>query len=550
MIGTIYDFWKEQKYEIANWRGWECKNADCPNFQPKSSSKKTSGEEKHICKNCSVCPSDYNEFREKGCNTLQTYDTIMGNLDKNLHIPMTELNSIIIYDALEKTRREGSRGKEYSEKTMDGIKSRIRTILGHAENCGVAYNVLKWDERRKNMLKGMDFSTTGGSTTEIRRQIEATLRLFVEKNGKPRSLKIKEIEKLVSYIEGKILEDGRYLALLLALYMGLRPAECRGLFWRNVKAFIDHPDRLYLQLYRTRSPDGTEVDRMKTVNGFRKIPVHIELLPLLLKRMEFVGEQWGGDIADLPVCCIKNRFNTPCRDIDFATVADTVLNDAIHMREDELNLYDAAGMLEELSELEETKKTGENHEKNSDCHLTLYVLRRNFWTTMISSTRLSDYEKRYLIKENRRDMRPRFNDEELLWIIQQKMDCAVFHHDSHLKGINHLLDGKGVIQVENRGAATACILEDFLRQNAGKKLRLKMRIRTREGGDSVSIMVNDPWRGKVTVGGTILDYAPQHDHPEGINCEGEILKAHSRYSKLETTRLDEKEENTGDEHTS
>lgn len=538
MSDTIYEYWKAQKYEIANWRGWECTNTACPNHQLASAPTVSGGGGKPCCRHCRSCPAANAEYREKGCNTLRVYDTNMDNMDKYLPYPMTSLSSILIYDALERTRREGSQGREYSESTIEGYKSLLRTILSHAENCGVAYNVLKLEKRREKMLEGLKLSSVGGSPREIRRQIKAKLKLFVEKNGKPRSLSIKEIEKLVSYMGKRILQDGRYLALLLTLYMGLRPAECRGLFWRNVKAFIDHPDRRYLQLYRTRSPDGTEADRMKTVNGFRKIPVHIELLPMLLKRMKFVENNWSGDIADLPICCIENRFDTPCKDVDFAMVADTVLNKTIHMREDDLNLYDAAGMLEVLSEQDETEDAKENHE-DSDCHLTLYVLRRNFWTTMISSTRLTDYEKRYLmgheIEENRRDMRPRFNDEEILWDIQQKMDCAVFHFDSHMQGTKYLLDGKSPIQIERCGAATVCLLKDLLRQNAGKKIKLKMRIRTKEGGDSVDITVNKPWSGKVSVSGTVLDLVPRYGRPEGINCEGEILKAHRRYSKCKTS---------------
>ena len=76
--------------------------------------------------------------------------------------------------------------------------------------------------------------------------------------------------------------------------------------------------------------------------------------------------------------------------------------------------------------------------------LCIYVLRKNFWTWAEAETRLTDHEKRYVMSheisdENGRDVRPRLNDENLLWEICQKMDRCV------IVGIV----GYGVKEIEN-----------------------------------------------------------------------------------------------------
>jgi len=72
---------------------------------------------------------------------------------------------------------------------------------------------------------------------------------------------------------------------------------------------------------------------------------------------------------------------------------------------------------------------------DSEDNLTLYCLRHTFYTWLASSTDLSELERAYLMghemKENDRDIRSRFNDDDLLAHIGDDMDrfvCLPAYH--------------------------------------------------------------------------------------------------------------------------
>ena len=68
----------------------------------------------------------------------------------------------------------------------------------------------------------------------------------------PRALTIGQQGRLALYAAEHVLEDGRFCGILISLYTGMRPAECRGLRWNDFRSFPDHPDRHYLKIDEPR----------------------------------------------------------------------------------------------------------------------------------------------------------------------------------------------------------------------------------------------------------------------------------------------------------
>ena len=157
------------------------------------------------------------------------------------------------------------------------------------------------------------------------------------------------------------------------LYAGLRPAECRALCWRDITPFLDDSSRHLINVHRTRDGKAMLQNRAKTRNAYRRIPVHIELEELLQMRSSYVQDRYNGDIGALPVCCMENQFGIPCKDYQVANKAEELFT--------RLNASDLLcgcqidAVLEQLDD-------GMLHEEGQ--HLTLYALRRNFWTWMAS----------------------------------------------------------------------------------------------------------------------------------------------------------------------
>ena len=185
---------------------------------------------------------------------------------------------------------------------------------------------------------------------------------------------------------------------------------------------------------------------MKTANAYRKIPVHIELESLLKRRLEFVKAACSGtdDYLEWPVCCFGNDLKTPCRDYQLAALADEVLEKLCLTAED-LAAYMADMLWDSTFD----------EEKDSTTHLSLYVLRRNFWTWMQSLTQLTEMEKKCVMGHrmimNEKNLRPEYNNQEVLWKICKKMDKCTVSLRMHNPLITHKVTKGDAGSYENCG---------------------------------------------------------------------------------------------------
>lgn len=161
--------------------------------------------------------------------------------------------------------------------------------------------------------------------------------------------------------------------------------------------------------------------------------------------------------------------------------------------------------------------------------LCLYVLRKNFWTWAEAETQMTDHEKRYVMgheisDENGRDVRPRLNDENLLWEICQKMDRCVFCLDLHRSLLERELHVKESISFSNCGTVTFNISPEVLK--AGGEIVIHCKAEE----------VNDPIIYETPKAVTPLkkmtaEVSPFPVFPHnrtGINCQYENVLAHEK----------------------
>ena len=515
----LSEYWIAHSSEIANLRGWECK---CPYYCP------------GCLKACKI-----EQARSQFCPTLRTYTRYIRLVNKFIDdTPLCEITLGNIRRALKKVQEK----KEWADETMRTVQSCLSILFKFASAHGDAYNILRYTSYREETANNPLDLLALISSKRPKDAIQARLQDLKEQHiHLTRSLTIWQIEKLVQILRAGISEDGRYCAMAIMLYTGARPAEVRALRWMDLTAFLDHPDRLLMQLHRTLDRRGNPKDSMKTANAYRSIPIHFELLQLLNDRYQVVLKQMGkaaaplterpmdAEVAKLPICCFANHFHRYCRDHEVALLAEHVFSQQLRLPRRDMYVY----MLEDL--IESGSKEGENSGiSEQDQQLTLYVLRRNFWTWMESSTRLTDYEKRFVMGHEMeldgRNLRPEYNDMNRLWDICKKMDRCVLSKDLHHQKICVTPEMNETIYMEDRGVLHINITKEMLMRGG----TLSINVTTSEVRDSVRLKSLSPVRqlGGLLVKAETVSVPSLPNSGAGINCEYENWLAHQSPKRI------------------
>lgn len=532
---TLLQYWNKFKYAIAEDRNWLCRAGfsfsdelwgsisaeSCKVSCIRSCSKKTdriSDCRSSRCKNSCWRTCTNHALREKASPTLHAYGEFIDRMEDALgNISISKLTFYQVHDALSAVQK----AYNYAEATIRTVQSCISTVLSFAEANGDAVNVLAYT------MQG-DSSSTDLLVSIRSMRTKAELHDFLQKERekdvalkKTKSLTVSQLEKLSRILEEHMEEDGRYCMMALMLYTGARPAELRALLWRDITAFLDHPGRYLIRLYKTDDENGNIKLTMKTPNAFRSIPVHLELSELLKKRRDYVISCVGKDIDDLPVCCMQNHFDTRCRAYQPAILANQVFSSkGLNLGKSELCSY----MLENFAELE----LGENGVADKNQHLTLYVLRRNFWTWLEALTQLTDMEKRLIMghemMQGRKNLRPEYNDENYLWTICQKMDRCVINRRLHEKYITVSPTANCAAIIENRGIVRVCLSKEEAK--AGGILRIK--VHTVEPGEAICLTMPKHAKelGIKKYSVDCGDHESSGGGVTGINCEFENWLVH------------------------
>lgn len=500
---TLGEYWNIHKLTIANRRGWECKG-EC-------------GEKPFCLKKCEKL-----KHRLTAEGTLRNYDRYVRYVAACVsNQAISELSLFTLYNAIGEVRREN----DYSLSTAGVIMSALRQIFIFAAEHGDAADITEYAWGGAGSLDVMALLGSGEPEDYIRQALRDERDKLANKTM---SLTIWQIKRLMELLWERIELDGRYCLICLMLYAGVRPAEGRALRWKDVVPFIDHPERSLINVYRIRDAQGSLQDRAKTENAYRRIPVHVELAAYLLKRRSFVEAYAEGPIDDFPICCFENDFSRPCRDYEAAELAKRLLERVRLLKED---LY--AYQIECLSEKYEAAIARLGEEQ----HLTLYVLRRNFWTYLQACTKLSDSEKRVLMGHELEEWQSRKeeNDENALWVIMTKLDHMILSKELHLPSITVKSDA-GKVLVNNQGVLYIQLTPEALVK--GGKVRMVLTLE--EAGDKVYLKVLSPVRG---IGGipvqAYVTGAPALPSNRGINLDFSMWRAHEKPKRPKKKKVDD-----------
>ena len=257
------------------------------------------------------------QYRFETCATLRQYDDYIKKVADHLDMSISEITPANILRAVSAVAKEC----KYQEATVKTIISALRDVFSYAATCGHAYNILP-----KSYAGDKPTNLT---TLMVQRILVPAVANAELSDSCPRALTIGQQGRLALCAAEHVLEDGRFCGILISLYTGMRPAECRGLRWNDFRSFPDHPDRYYLKIDEILNDKLEYSKQIKTKNALRCVPVHIEIEGALQKRREFVQQSMGAnkDIGELPVVCFENQFKDPCRGPDYSNFAFKLLKE-------------------------------------------------------------------------------------------------------------------------------------------------------------------------------------------------------------------------------
>jgi len=486
------DYWDEHKLEIANNRGWDCKG-DC-------------GEKPQCLRLCQK-----KNVRTDTMGTLHDYNRYNHYVAAYLDKSISEISFMEVCSAIGAVRKAHG----YSASTAEGIASAVRRVFEFAYEHGDAADIT--DYTRGNSELGLDILVLLGSDRSedyIREELRKERERLADTT---KSLTIWQLEKLSSVLWEGIEEDGRYCLICLMLYAGVRPAEGRALRWKDIVPFVDHPAKHIINVFNLRDAEGNLKPLLKTDNAYRRIPVHIELEKYLEKRRKYVAEHTVGPIDELPICCFGSEFDRACRDYEAAALAQKVFA-RLYLSKEDFYVY----QIERLSERYEQR--GADREADEDQHLTLYVLRRNFWTWLQANTRLNDGNKRLIMGHELPEgqTRKEKNNENLLWEILKEMNSCVISKKLYEQCLVVEFDGEGPAYIVDQGVCRIHLSKEMLA--AGVNLCISAT--TEEAGEAIRLKALSPVRsvGGITPSARVVGVPPKLR--KGINCQYENWQAH------------------------
>lgn len=404
--------------------------------------------------------------------------------------PMADLTSFELLRAIQKSKY--ANGRVYAESTLKGRLSLLRDIYDYAEDRGDACNDLNYinDKQLTYYLKAV-----GLASKERKKLFQKLAR---EHDARPRSLTPAQQARLVRIILEHLEEDGRYLALAILLYTGMRPSECRGLNWYDWVCFQNHTDRHMLPLDRQRDNRDQLIDRLKRPASYRKIGVHFELEEIIRRRLEFMLKTYSSldEIQALPMCCLKNEFSRGVTSAQLGALASKILRDSIRVPE-EVMMTCTMDMF--------AYESPSSEDDTEDLRVSTYLLRHDFWTWMQASTELSAEEKRYLfghsISDGRVDQRHYYNDETRLWDMLVKLDHTIKFFPLHEARLRGTLAPDSGLSVPNVGHYTLRLSPELLR--AGGQVTIALQ--ANEYNDPITMKTLTPTK-------SVFQQTPLHLH--------------------------------------
>lgn len=168
-------------------------------------------------------------------STIEQYTRYIKIVDETLDgAPFEEIDEPNFREAVQKVREQSRRKKPYSDRTLEMMVSIFRDLCRFAEYCsdGLYFDVCANQAWRvpttAETKKPMGKRSKADIARERREQIQRATRL-------PRSLTLLQEQHLIRQITHNYVRRGSYMALAMMLYLGLRPSECLGLTFGDIR---------------------------------------------------------------------------------------------------------------------------------------------------------------------------------------------------------------------------------------------------------------------------------------------------------------------------
>lgn len=379
-------------------------------------------------------------------STIEQYTRYIEIVDEKLDgAPFEEIDELNFREAVQKVREQSRRKKPYSDRTLEMMVGIFRDLCRFAERCSdglyfdvcanQAWRVSPTAETKKPVGK----KTKADIARERREQIQRATRL-------PRSLTLLQEQHLIRQLTRNYVRRGSYMALAMMLYLGMRPSECLGLTFGDIRPLYGYQDEIRcLYIYKQRKEDNAVDYRLKTRNAYRILPIPSELDALLRQREKGMRTRLDGDLSAYPIVCKDTKWIEPCK------------------RRTALEL--CAGLLRKEFR-DETVIADLTTEMNRDAafeekDITAYLLRRNFATAMVSVCGMEEDELQYLMGHDildEQEMRSDFTDADFLARLWRKMNRRVLR-DNIPENDMHLVIDQVECMVEGRSEIRAEITE-------------------------------------------------------------------------------------------
>ena len=245
--------------------------------------------------------------------TIEQYRRYIRMIDHVLGSPpFEEIDEPTVQEAVQKVRMSSKRKSGFSDQTLEMMVGIFRDLCRFAERCsdGLYFDVCanqKWRVPQAAEKKPLAQRTKVDIARERKAQIQRATKL-------PRSLTILQEQYLVRQLTRHYARRGSYMALALMLYLGLRPSECLGLTFGDIRPLYGHEDQIRcIYVYKQRKQDEAVDYRLNTHNAYRILPIPSELDALLRQREKGMRTRLDGDISEYPIVCKDTKWSTPCK---------------------------------------------------------------------------------------------------------------------------------------------------------------------------------------------------------------------------------------------
>lgn len=364
-----------------------------------------------------------------------------------------------------------AREKKYVTATIKSIQSVIADICYFAE----VYSNGKYH----NVLWGTTWRGDGG-TIPKKVKGKSVDKINEKRLSTPKSLSLLEEIKILDIVRRDIVKNSYAAGMGIMFYMGLRPGECAGLKYGDIRPLMGHPEVKCLYVYSQIRTTKQATNELKTQNAYRVLPIPRELDMLLQKRMKFLQDHFG-DVASFPIVCKREKdtdaITLPCNPNVFAEYCKNKLR--------EVSVKETT-----LREAAEASKV----EGRSEAAATSYLLRRNFATALLAVCGLEADEVKFLmghaiytLNESRRD----YVNPDVLYRLWEKENIRSYFS----KNIFEFCVDEQFLNIHRKSAVIRVPKEYFDAHPAG----LMLEVSNVDTNDRINMIVQDGDRSAITM---------------------------------------------------